>query len=104
MTKKTKEPTAAEMTAKFTEEQLRDVTDYMLEKGVRWKSELNLDWMHARARVRGEHSAPLQQIRNTYGPDWLNKVTTAIIQAEVGARGLTRETTARDALAKEASK
>lgn len=90
---KTKRDVLVEMMASLTGSQLTDVADYILEKGVRWKSELNLDWSRASARVRGEHSAPLQQIRNNpnLGPDWLHMVTTADVQAEAGRRVLAED-------------
>ena len=33
------------------------------------------DWYNANARVGGEPSPELQQVRNTLGPSWLNRTT-----------------------------
>lgn len=38
-----------------------------------WKSALLDDWSTASARVNGEISAELQQVRNSFGPTWLAK-------------------------------
>ena len=46
--------------------------------GKQWKSKLSMDWMRAGyPSVSSGHGAALQQIRNTYGPSWLAKVTNA---------------------------
>ncbi len=45
-----------------------------------WKRELSADWMFARARVNGEHSPELQQVRNVFGPSWLSKQTVETIR------------------------
>lgn len=59
----------------LTEAQRLAVLAYASEHGRNWKSDLSADWMRAAARVGGRHSAELQQIRNTLGPAWLNKVS-----------------------------
>lgn len=50
---------------------------YADEKGSTWKRQLAADWMRAAARVHGPYDfrAELQQVRNQYGPAWLNKIT-----------------------------
>jgi hypothetical protein len=56
-----------------TAEQLTALRQYAAEKGRTWKRELSIDWMHARAQVRGQLSPELQQVRNQLGPTWLLK-------------------------------
>lgn len=64
-----------EQTKSLTPEQREHLLAYAEENGHAWKQKLNLDWMRAAARVRGEHSGYLQQVRNQLGPEWLSKVT-----------------------------
>jgi len=54
---------------------------YAKENGRDWKSKLAVDWSFARARIRGEHSPELQQVRNKLGPSWLHSVTLEQIEA-----------------------
>lgn len=55
-----------------TPEQLEALRAYALEKGRNWKRKLRADWLHAAAQIGGVHSPLLQQIRNDFGPEWLN--------------------------------
>lgn len=66
--------------SELTEAQRRAVLAYAAEHGRNWKSDLRADWMRASARVGGEHSAELQQVRNTLGPSWLNRVSLRDLQ------------------------
>jgi len=59
--------------SELTADQLRAVIAYARENGPRWKSALRSDWYSASARIRGEVSPELQQIRNSLGPSWLNR-------------------------------
>jgi hypothetical protein len=54
---------------------------YADENGHGWKQKLAIDWSFARARLRGEHSPELQQVRNKLGPSWLASVTREQIEA-----------------------
>lgn len=54
-----------------TAEQLCALKLYAAENGPVWKSKLAIDWLYSRARVKGEHSPLLQQLRNQLGPSWL---------------------------------
>jgi len=56
-------------------EQANALLAYAEEKGRTWKAHLRADWYSASANVRGEYRAPLQQVRNTLGSEWLTKVT-----------------------------
>jgi len=56
-----------------TPEQLTALSQYAAEHGRNWKSDLNADWVEARACINGEHSPELQQVRNNFGPGWLIK-------------------------------
>lgn len=78
---KRKTPTLEEKTKSLTPGQRDDLLQYASENGHAWKQKLNSDWMRAAARVRGEHSAFLQQVRNQLGPEWLHKVTLEQIRA-----------------------
>lgn len=62
-----------------TEEQIAALRQYAAENGRNWKSALNADWMRASAKINGEHSALLQQIRNEFGPSWLVKFKLAAV-------------------------
>ncbi len=53
---------------------------YAKENGHDWKQKLSVDWSFARARIRGEHSPELQQVRNKLGPSWLHSVTREQIE------------------------
>ncbi len=64
----------------LTEAQRLAVLAYAAEHGRNWKSDLSADWMRAAARVRGEHSGELQQVRNTLGPSWLRRVSLKDLQ------------------------
>jgi len=60
----------------LSHDQLEALTAYAAENGRTWKDKLRTDWMYARARVwRGDndYSAELQQVRNVFGPMWLNR-------------------------------
>jgi hypothetical protein len=70
-----------QQTRALTPGQREDLLQYAAENGHAWKQKLNLDWMNAAAKVRGEHSAHLQQVRNQLGPEWLHRVTLKQIQA-----------------------
>lgn len=58
----------------LTPDQREALIAYAKEKGRMWKSRLREDWFRADARIRGESSPELQQIRNQRGPRWLNSV------------------------------
>ncbi len=60
-----------EQTRSLTPEQRSHLLQYAEENGHAWKQKLNLDWMRAAARGKGEHSGYLQQVRNQLGPEWL---------------------------------
>jgi hypothetical protein len=53
--------------------QLAALIAYARANGRTWKSKLSVDWSYARARVDGEISAELQQVRNEFGPSWLRR-------------------------------
>lgn len=90
--KKAKRPTLEEQTKGLTPEQREHLLKYAEENGHGWKQKLNLDWMRAAARVGGEHSGYLQQVRNQLGPEWLSKVTLEQIrQSGVETCSLTTE-------------
>lgn len=72
-----------EETASLTMAQLQALKDFAKENGRTWKASLSLAWMQAAARVNGEVSPELQQVRNTLGPAWLNRVT--LIDIEVAS-------------------
>lgn len=55
----------------LTPEQQDALLAYARENGAKWKSKLYADWLRAAARIDGKHSAELQQIRNSFGPEWL---------------------------------
>lgn len=76
-----KRVTLEEQTKSLTPEQREALLQYAEENGHAWKQKLNLDWMHSAARVRGEHSGYLQQVRNQLGPEWLSRVTLEQIRA-----------------------
>ena len=63
------------MKAQLTEDQRKAVLAYAAEKGGRWKARLREDWTRADARIGGESSPELQQVRNQLGPMWLNRTT-----------------------------
>ena len=69
------------MKARLTEDQRKAVLAYAAEKGGRWKARLRDDWSMADARIGGESSPELQQVRNQLGPSWLNRTTLKQIQA-----------------------
>lgn len=54
-------------------EQLDALKAYAKQKGRYWKQALRDDWYNACAKVSPELSGPLQQVRNTLGPTWLNR-------------------------------
>lgn len=60
---------------RLTEDQRKAVLAYAEEKGRCWKQALRDEWMRADPRIGGESSAELQQVRNTLGPMWLNRVS-----------------------------
>lgn len=55
-----------------TPEQLHAIVAYAKENGRNWKANLRADWMRAAARIDGRPSGLLQQVRNQFGPSWLN--------------------------------
>jgi hypothetical protein len=63
---------------KLTDKQRAALLAYASENGRRWKQNLSIDWSFARARIsadRGDVSAELQQVRNIFGPTWLNRTS-----------------------------
>lgn len=56
---------------------------YAKEHGRNWKGDLRADWLRAAARVGGQHSPELQQVRNDFGPAWLYGVSLAAIECGV---------------------
>ena len=59
----------------LTDEQRREIERLMARHGRRgWRRALHIAWERASA------SAPLQQLRNTHGPAWLNRVRIASLQ------------------------
>lgn len=64
----------------LTDEQRAAILAYAAENGAAWKDRLRADWLRASARVNGEHSAALQQLRNTASPSWLASVTLADLE------------------------
>lgn len=57
----------------ITREQLDAVRQFAKENGRNWKEELAIAWSTSSAKVNGQHSPELQQIRNNFGPDWLKQ-------------------------------
>jgi hypothetical protein len=55
-----------------TVEQWEAIKTYAARHGRTWKESLRQDWMQACANVDPEIAGYLQQIRNTFGPRWLN--------------------------------
>jgi hypothetical protein len=53
------------MTPELTEAQAQALQAYAKEHGRTWKSQLNQDWM------TGKTEGELQQVRNIFGPRWL---------------------------------
>lgn len=51
--------------------QLKALRKYAAANGRYWKAKLNDDWTRACARIDGEISPELQQLRNALGPAWL---------------------------------
>jgi hypothetical protein len=67
----------------LTTEQRTALLAYAKENGRLWKSELIWTWERASARVAGDVSPELQQLRNTHGPSWLKRVSLRKLQ-EIG--------------------
>lgn len=74
-----KRNTPKEVLPALTDRQLAALRAYAAENGRNWKEKLRTDWLFSRARVlrtrdplNDEYRAPLQQVRNTFGPAWLN--------------------------------
>jgi hypothetical protein len=57
------------MKPQLTAEQLAALRSYAKSHGRTWKAQLNYEWMAGTAR------GPLQQIRNSFGPTWLQRFT-----------------------------
>jgi hypothetical protein len=64
-----------------TVDQARAIVAFANENGRTWKDKLRSAWLTASARIHGEHSPYLQQVRNTLGPSWLNSCTLDEVQA-----------------------
>ena len=64
----------------LSEEQRAALTAFREEHGRTWKSTLHAGWL------RAAYPGPLQQIRNEFGPSWLNKLTPADFDLAQGAR------------------
>jgi hypothetical protein len=63
-------------------EQCDALIAYASEKGVRaWKSALLSDWSRSEARIGGDTSPELQQVRNAFGPAWLRRISLNDIRA-----------------------
>lgn len=59
-------------TKTLTTEQIEALRAYAARYGRTWKSRLNADWMRAcYPNIDEVYWAPLQQVRNTFGPSWL---------------------------------
>jgi hypothetical protein len=67
---------------KLTEPQRQAVLSYAHEQGRNWKQSLRDDWARADARLNGEPSPELQQVRNLLGPSWLNRVSLKDLKVE----------------------
>lgn len=73
---------------RLTDLQREALIAYAAEYGHSWKQHLMTDWQFSRARVtrvdrsKDEYRAPLQQVRNVFGPRWLS--ITSITQIEKG--------------------
>ena len=62
-------------------EQLQALYDWAKRHGARrWKAELDAAWLKAGIGVRG-YTPALQQVRNDFGPSWLQRTTLKQIQA-----------------------
>lgn len=64
-----------------TVDQARAILAFANENGRTWKEKLRTAWFSASARINGEHSPYLQQVRNTLGPSWLNACSLDAVQA-----------------------
>lgn len=64
------------MTEKPTPEQKAAVLRFAERNGGRWKAELHCCWMNAAYPFTPEADRPLlQQVRNQFGPQWLELIT-----------------------------
>ena len=52
----------------LTIEQAAALTEFRLKNGPDWKEKLAAGWMKA------AYPGPLQQIRNNFGPEWLDRL------------------------------
>lgn len=58
----------------LSDDQKIAILAYARKHGGTWKRELRIDWERAcEGIVPGKYQAELQQIRNEFGPSWLNK-------------------------------
>jgi hypothetical protein len=64
----------------LTNEQLDALYEYANTQGRTWKACLGGDWL------RGRTEGALQELRNTYGPSWLAKITYADIELAYAER------------------
>jgi len=63
------------MTYVLTAEDIAALRSFAIEHGPKWKSELSLDWYHARlshCRDIPERGSILHSLRNDLGPAWLD--------------------------------
>lgn len=57
-----------------TPEQVEALKAYAAYHGRNWKSQLHADWMKAGSAWDGPYYL-LQQVRNSFGPTWLNNMS-----------------------------
>ena len=65
----------------LTPDQIAAIVQYSAQVGRNWKSALLADWQRsAPLRFAGDF-APLRQLRNSHGPEWLARFQLATITA-----------------------
>ena len=57
----------------ITIEQLETIKKYAKDHGSNWKKSLHNDWLKSGSRWQGKYYL-LQQLRNNFGPKWLNNL------------------------------
>ena len=69
-----------------TPEQLAALLAFAAANGRTWKSKLLLSWESC--DTHGEWTAPLRQVRNTFGPSWLLLFKLPAVAAEAAVSSL----------------